>query len=370
MQPSGLSVELSALIGSIYECALDPSRWKQTLAQVQSALEAHTVVLHLNDLQQNAVIFHMQSGAWMEPEPKHVAELHGMLPVAPSVHEPFVLSRHQEVQAVAKSAVMREWLAPQGVVDLMQLFILHTPTRFSGVGVAWHHTHGPSRDNEIDLARLLQPHLRRAVAISDVLDLRTIERRRFEAAVDALRCAVIMVNRTNTILYANRAAEDMLREGHLLTAAGGMLSASQAKPAADLRNAIAKSSRSSVGDQEAGPAVRLTANGSPAIFAHVLPLFGAHDEHAVAAVFVEAKSEASNVARALTSAFDLTPAETRVAAALLDGADVQRTAMQLGLAASTVKTHLNRIFFKTGTARQADLQRLAASLVPPLRPTN
>jgi hypothetical protein len=41
---------LSELIGLIYDCALDPSRWEQTLPNVMDALESHIVTLHLSDL--------------------------------------------------------------------------------------------------------------------------------------------------------------------------------------------------------------------------------------------------------------------------------------------------------------------------------
>jgi hypothetical protein len=41
---------LSELIGSIYDCALDPSRWDQTLPDVMDALDCHLMALHLTDL--------------------------------------------------------------------------------------------------------------------------------------------------------------------------------------------------------------------------------------------------------------------------------------------------------------------------------
>jgi hypothetical protein len=41
---------LSDLIGSIYDCALDPSRWDRTLADVRDALDCQGLMLGLNDL--------------------------------------------------------------------------------------------------------------------------------------------------------------------------------------------------------------------------------------------------------------------------------------------------------------------------------
>jgi DNA-binding CsgD family transcriptional regulator len=63
--------------------------------------------------------------------------------------------------------------------------------------------------------------------------------------------------------------------------------------------------------------------------------------------------------------FGLTPAETRLLSRLLAGRTLEEAAAEFGIAISTAKTHLRAIFAKTGVARQADLVRLGASLVPP-----
>jgi DNA-binding CsgD family transcriptional regulator len=39
----------------------------------------------------------------------------------------------------------------------------------------------------------------------------------------------------------------------------------------------------------------------------------------------------------------------------------------MGVAETTIKTHLARIFTKTGTKRQADLVRLVAAFTPPIK---
>jgi hypothetical protein len=47
----------SDLIGSIYDCALDPSRWDQTLAEVSKAFNCFTLLLALTDLRQSGFFF-------------------------------------------------------------------------------------------------------------------------------------------------------------------------------------------------------------------------------------------------------------------------------------------------------------------------
>jgi DNA-binding CsgD family transcriptional regulator len=107
------------------------------------------------------------------------------------------------------------------------------------------------------------------------------------------------------------------------------------------------------------------------VFAYVLPLTGSDlrtrlRPTAVAAVFIGTSIDEQRGADATADTFGLTPAESRVLASLLRGATMAETATTLGIAPSTAKTHLERIFSKTGVTRQAELMRLATSLIPPV----
>ncbi|WP_292403846.1 helix-turn-helix transcriptional regulator, partial [Mesorhizobium sp.] len=70
----------------------------------------------------------------------------------------------------------------------------------------------------------------------------------------------------------------------------------------------------------------------------------------------------------LTTLFDLTPAEARVLLRVGSGLNASKTALSLGIGENTLKTHLNRIFAKTGTRRQADLVKLISDIGTPLVP--
>lgn len=62
-------------------------------------------------------------------------------------------------------------------------------------------------------------------------------------------------------------------------------------------------------------------------------------------------------AESLASSFALTPAEARIAAQLMLGLAAKSIAQQLGIAVSTVRSHTQDLFDKTGAHRQADLVR-------------
>ena len=58
--------------------------------------------------------------------------------------------------------------------------------------------------------------------------------------------------------------------------------------------------------------------------------------------------------------FSLTPAELRVLFAVIEVGAVAEVSHVLGISEATVKTHLQHLFDKTGTHRQAELVKLVA----------
>ena len=65
-------------------------------------------------------------------------------------------------------------------------------------------------------------------------------------------------------------------------------------------------------------------------------------------------------------AYKLTPTELRVLLAIVEIGGAPEVAEALGIADGTVKTHLGRLFEKTGAKRQADLVKLVAGFSNPL----
>jgi hypothetical protein len=52
----------SDLIGSIYDCALDPSRWERTLGDISEALDCFALLLALTDLRHERFLIHKRVG--------------------------------------------------------------------------------------------------------------------------------------------------------------------------------------------------------------------------------------------------------------------------------------------------------------------
>ena len=100
---------------------------------------------------------------------------------------------------------------------------------------------------------------------------------------------------------------------------------------------------------------------------HVAPLRpgGAPAPEGAAAVLLLVRDPAGTsplTGSLLIGLFGLTGAEARVATALLAADGPREVAAQLGIGLSTVRTHLHRLYDKTGTRRQAELVWLLATL--------
>ncbi|MGH6734565.1 MAG: helix-turn-helix transcriptional regulator [Methyloceanibacter sp.] len=374
-QATGPSRALADLIGSIYDCTLDPELWDRCLGQIKEALGTANAVLSLADISQDRFLLTKQVGIppeWMDRVAEHATEINSRLTEVlawwPSLDEPFVVRRHMSESDLRTSPYFNDVVSKQGLVDIMSFYLMVSPTRYSALAA------GSTQlitDRQVELGQLLLPHLRRAVTISNVLDARAIERARMADALDALHCGVILANERADILHANRSAEQMLRQGRPLRGSGGVLGATDDAATHELRAAIKIAARDETGLGRTGLAVPLAEPEADTVFAHVLPLASGETRtrlqpDAVAAVFVGQRDERDG-ADLVAAAFGLTPAETRVLSGLVAGSTIAETAAALGIAPSTARTHLENIFSKTGIGRQADLIRLAARMAPPTR---
>jgi len=86
----------------------------------------------------------------------------------------------------------------------------------------------------------------------------------------------------------------------------------------------------------------------------------------LAAIFVTEAGAASTATAGMIGAlYGLTPSEIAVFEQVASGHDVPAAAGTLGSAQSTVRTHLLRIYNKTGVRRQAELVQLAGVFAAP-----
>jgi DNA-binding CsgD family transcriptional regulator len=183
----------------------------------------------------------------------------------------------------------------------------------------------------------------------------------------------VLTDATGSVLHANASAERMFATGGPILRQGRTIQAQNPLIADALLQAIASAASDlSVGAKGIG--LPVSAVGQPPAVAYVLPLTDgtarAAFRPASAAVFVSTTTSASPLPEAvLTTLFELTPAQARVLMSAGKGLNPSETAASLGISENTLKTHLKRIYAKTGTSRQADLVKLVSDIATPLATT-
>jgi len=196
----------------------------------------------------------------------------------------------------------------------------------------------------------------------------------FADAFDGLDAGMYLVEADAHLIHANTAGRALIDAGDILHEVRGRLVVSDLPANLALQCAFAAAGRADRSPAAGATAVAMTGRDGQRYVADALPLpagtrrnSGAN-HRAAAALFVRKTAlPIPSRAEVISKAFRLTQAESRVLLALVELGGIPEVAAALGVAGSTVKTHVRRLFDKTGAARQADLVKIVAGYATPLR---
>ena len=188
--------------------------------------------------------------------------------------------------------------------------------------------------------------------------------RRLADAFGAAGHAVALLGRDGRVVHVNARFARCVGDG--INVEAGRLASWKIEADRALASAIERALRHDI-RQPVAPVVLPRRGGGRPLIAHVAPLAGrAHEvvRHVAAIVTLtdlEATGASSSEAM-LQQAFDLTPAEARLAAQIATGRSLPDIARAEGGSHETLRSQLKAVFAKTGTARQAELAVLLAKL--------
>jgi DNA-binding CsgD family transcriptional regulator len=170
---------------------------------------------------------------------------------------------------------------------------------------------------------------------------------------------VLLCDARGRVVFANRIAQGVLAgaDGLVLGPANELCTGNPSETAA-LRRLIQAAAGPAVTSLEGGGAIRISHATGQALPLLVCPL-RAVGTVIRAAIFIGDHGCSIRTAQeAIRRWYGLTLTEARLATALAEGASVEEAAAAMGVTRNTVRTHLKRIFAKTGTNRQGALVRL------------
>jgi DNA-binding CsgD family transcriptional regulator/PAS domain-containing protein len=371
--------KFSEIVGSIYDCVAQETLWPAALAGITGHVDGFLAALAVFDTDSNSARLAQMAceDAFAVSE---LGKYAGTIPFYHLLHlmeigEPVLLDRMFDLygpdgeQVWRQTDLYRNWHAPFGVENSINMAVLKRPSRVATLNIS---VQRPPDAEQLARVALFAPHIRRAVTIHDLLQMERNEGLVFREMLDRMEHAVILVSEDMDLLYANPAAEAMLRDRALLSASQGRVSATLPRSQRAISRAITLGTRDEVSLAGQGIDVPLGVTSRPAV-AHILPLarrtlHRGIEARAAAAIFIAAAGTISQTpVEAIAALFSLTFAEQRVAGYVRDGMTRFDIAQAQGVSEATVKTQLASIYDKTGTGDQRSLQGLMRELTPPVR---
>ena len=370
----------SKVVEAVYDCALDPNRWHDTVRMIAELLRSQRCVLGVHDCANDRSELAFQLGYedaeyWQLHERKyrglnpHFAAVQ-LLPVGAVATSAMLVDEHEFVE----SRFYQEWCKPQGLRDAITIKVLQTGQRVGLLAANRLDTCPRYGDAEVRLLTLLSPHVCRAVTISDALNLNTIRSEGLEATLDALNSGVYLVDRLGRLIYMNRAAEHQVRTGNALGIENNRLAPVDRVARIAMSKAIAEAMADEAETPASGITLALPGSESMGLVATVLPLNRGERRNlcgafaATAAIFVQDPVVVPPFpGEAFAKLHGLTGGELRVLLAMSPGLGVKEAAEMLGIGETTAKTHLQHIYAKTRTSKQTELMHLFMSSAPPVK---
>ena len=224
-------------------------------------------------------------------------------------------------------------------------------------------------NDDIRPLQMLEPHLRRGLRLYHRLTPLRARAGMFEETFNALGLALFLLDDAGRLLEANRAGQDLLRTGHVLTVRNGRLTANHAANATALAAAISRLRPNGTMSPAASTPDDLSLVGptpEDELRLSVTPLSGDSipdwmdfERRSRLTFLVTAQLASVRVAApippVLIERYGLTPAEADVACLLASGNTVANIAARRNTAVGTVHNQLKQIYLKTDTAGQTEL---------------
>jgi DNA-binding CsgD family transcriptional regulator len=361
------------LIDLVYEAVTDGTAWREVLRRLQAMFAAEAVLLARHDVTTtNGACVH-QIG--MDPVlvGRYESEFAGKNPWLRTerAYQPHSIVVGEDILPNAelmKTEFYEHYLRPQRLLHRLCGVVCRCGPEFWYLTAARRPNQPVFGDADRRGLALLLPHLERALGLSWDFARERSARQALLDVLDQLPTAIAVVDAGARPVMMNAAAEAILAMADGMLVSGRRLEAlwhaERARLAQLITSACAVADGAGAG---AGGHLTITRpSGLRPFLVVVSPLPRSFRDRRgrqtpVAAVIIkdpQAEPHASAESRReIATLYDLTRAEERLLDLILDGLGLFEAAEHLGVSRNTVRTHMKRIYAKTGTSRQAELVR-------------
>lgn len=360
------------LIGKIYDAAVMPELWPVFLEQLSEALGSQGTALYLVDFANRSSICRSSDevsfiqSVRIDPETavsfeRYYSKVNVWFENSRNLPEGELITTDRlfPVRELVNTEWYNDWLKPQDYFHAMIGHLLKQDTLAVRMSIFRSKQQPFSADETALFARLV-PHLRRSCMIHKKIS----EVKRVQATdtdlLNRLPVGLVLFDKCGQAVFVNHMAETLNRcsDGFYLNAAGRCLT-DNANETRALRQLI--SNAAELGQGNAMSLHRSKSNRPlSAIVVSLknqsLPFIGSMPTVALFICDPDMPLELDD--SLLVQCYGLSPAEAKLATALLRGQTPNDYAQMQSVSSNTIKTQLKQVLAKTGTHRQAELIQL------------
>lgn len=371
---------LGRVVELLYDAALEDANWAAVASAVADAFGSPSAVLKTYDRELNPQLesatdnlrIGTREQSWAEHWHRHDlwVERSSLLDKG----DVFTSQRLIPDAQFERTGFHQDWTRR---LDIYHMVGVLFPGSNGGVGVLGvHRPRASGAYGEADCRQLkaLFPHVQRALGLRLRFRDAALAQNAALDALDRIDTGVLVVDESGWVLYASRAAEQLLRSERDIRASGGRFRIDDPGLNDRLARLIREAVQTAGGKaQLPGAALAIPRVGRLPVTLLVSPWRAAWTPLDVgrpaAMIFLRdpERSESAS-AQTLRELFGLTRAEAAIALAIGQGQSLEQIAALSGVGIGTVRTHLKRALTKTDTHRQATLAALVARSVAGISP--
>lgn len=367
-------------IDLIYSAVEDPNRWDDLLMAFKERMEAVVVTLAIQYAERPEMSVTKYQGAteqelieyqtkWAAQDPWMTRIIFGQYPIGQ-----FVCSQEicpdEELEA---TEFYREFSKPRQHHYGGGVYLTNGANQKSVFGFNRPKRCGPLRRDELDFLNGLIPHMCRAVRLHGEREKIRAERDALLNYLDSGAIGIVLMTEQARVLASNRTADEWIGEGRPLYLEHERLRLKDCGLQEKVLGGIAEAGArirtqpSSMNQFQIGS---LTAIVLPALESTAAQI--ATNMPTVVLYLIDPARSKPISPEVIMRVMPLTRTEAAVAARLASGESLEQAAEFLHISPHTIRTHLKRIFSKTGCIRQAELVAVILRLVShmPASPEN
>jgi DNA-binding CsgD family transcriptional regulator len=369
-------IGMSGLIRSIYDAALDVTRWGEFLSRFAAEFNSQQTIVFGQDFSDRSVevlqvpsaaftAYHGIGGDFLHSFATHYCRVNVWTEDERLHHEGQVVngSKVYSDDRLPYTEWYGDWLQPQDMFYTLAAVVEKRAQRSLNVTAVRSKRCGAYTADEEARLQSLVPHLQTAFAMHRRLHRAEALAHASLSVLEGLPMGMILFGENGQLLHANARAHAFARDSGLLKISElSGLRATAHKDDLQLQAALRSvTATPSGGAPSAGHGLRLRNLAGDELHVMVTPFphwsepFGTR---ACCAVFLSNPgTPLPSLEGQLRSLYGLTPAEARLAQSLVNGLSLQEYAQQQALSVHTVRTQLRNMSVKVGVGRQADFVR-------------